>query len=104
MSALKDSGHHWWQQCQRCRMAWLGGNKPDGVDQDVTCAKCDADDSRVVAADVGARAEGYAAAKEQAATIAENVASLFRTNASGGQSAAEAAARIRAMQDEGGES
>lgn len=47
MSAFKDSGHLWWQQCQRCRMAWFVGDKPADVDEDATCAKCDSDDLRV---------------------------------------------------------
>lgn len=43
MSAFKDSGHHWWQQCSSCEMAWFIGDEPcDGEETEATCRRCDA--------------------------------------------------------------
>lgn len=87
MSAFMDSGHWWWQQCQLCHMAWRVDTKPNDVDDDVTCAKCDAEDNRVTVT----RAEGFAAAREKAARIADGQPGGY---------AATAARLIRAMQDD----
>jgi uncharacterized paraquat-inducible protein A len=49
MSAFKDSGHHWWQECQLCGMAWFVGDEPDhSRDSEATCQRCEADAAKEV--------------------------------------------------------
>lgn len=104
MSAFKDSGHFWWQQCQRCRQAWFVGNKPKDVDEDLICRRCDADDLRVITA----RAEGFARAREMAlGAIRDEVRAVGEHQCTADEATAatrslyNVRSTIRAMQDEG---
>ena len=54
MSAFKDSGHFWWQQCQSCQMAWFVGDNLEDIDVDETCDRCQRDDR--IAAEARAQA------------------------------------------------
>jgi hypothetical protein len=99
MSVFKDSGHHWWRQCERCEMAKFVGNKPACPDGAWECDHC----RKVSAPAQEARAEGYAAAREQAAKMFDADAGSNRGTMAE-RMATRSAERIRAMQDEGGES
>lgn len=70
MSAFKDSGHRWWQQCPACGMAWFIGEAPEDEDAEVECNRC-AEDAASEDREATARAEGYAQAREQAAKMLE---------------------------------
>jgi hypothetical protein len=45
MSAFRDAGHHWWQQCPACGMAWFIGGRPSDPDAEEECARCRAGES-----------------------------------------------------------
>lgn len=112
MSAFMDSGHRWWMQCPACDMAWFIGERPEhGRDAEEECRRC------MAGGDAGLRAEGYAQAREQAASMFDAATQTARDAAEGyprGTSVRErllaqsltleeGAKRIRAMQDDSGD-
>lgn len=74
MSAFKDSGHFWWQRCQQCRQAWFVGDKPNDVDEDVTCPHCEKMERSLAAAREEGRREGFEKARKMAAELAQRAA------------------------------
>jgi hypothetical protein len=51
MTAFKDSGHFWWQQCATCDMAWFVGDRPaDGKEHEADCERCSTPDAELAAA------------------------------------------------------
>lgn len=98
MSAFKDSGHHWWQQCPACGMAWGIGEAPSDPDEEVECKRCLGEDEDNRAAE----ARGFARAREQAASVADAYAQTCEAARDGRSDGAdEVAERIRAMEDGG---